>query len=249
MSSQHNHKHCKFFHSLKDRRRKGALHSPELCKYQETDECPFGDACRLAHNKVERLYHPEKYKAKFCTFFPQNLASCEYGGFCSFAHSQEEIKVSLIHKLPHDPDFYLYYFKTEWCPFTQEHNKAQCVYAHNWQDFRRKPHVFLYQDEMCLNWKSGTFISEYHEGCPHQQECQFCHGWKERDYHPLNYKTRPCAEKKLCPKGLECPFFHSVRERRDVGRINFFRPRVYHMPAPASVCNNINTQKELELFA
>ena len=39
-------------------------------------------------------------------------------------------------------EFYMFYFKTEWCPYNTEHNKAQCVYAHNWQDFRRKPHLF-----------------------------------------------------------------------------------------------------------
>ena len=174
----------------------------------------MGDVCPHAHNKVERLYHPEKYKAKFCTFFPHNLTQCEYGNFCSFAHSQGDVKVTLIHQYPHDEDFYLFYFKTEWCPFTQDHNKAQCEYAHNWQDFRRKPHLFKYAKDLCKNWRSGTFISEYYEGCMHKENCVFSHGWKERDYHPFNYKTKLCPDKKNCQRPFECPFFHSEKDRR-----------------------------------
>lgn len=79
---------------------------------------------------------------------------------------------------PKDMDFYLFHFKTSWCPFTKDHNKAQCVYAHNWQDFRRKPHIFNYDAYMCPNWKSGTFIMAYQEGCPLQWRCEHSHGWK-----------------------------------------------------------------------
>jgi len=93
----HNHKSCYFFHSLKDRRRDDTLYTPELCKFAETEKCPKRDKCKRAHNRVERLYHSEKYKTKFCHFYPSKITQCEYGDFCSFAHSVEDIKVRLIH--------------------------------------------------------------------------------------------------------------------------------------------------------
>ena len=46
------------------------------------------------------MYHPEKYKKRFCSYYPNNTANCEYGNkkqniylfligiFCSFAHSE-----------------------------------------------------------------------------------------------------------------------------------------------------------------
>jgi hypothetical protein len=99
----------------------------------------------------------------------------------------------MISGMERDANFYMYYFKTEWCPQNGEHNKAQCVYAHNWQDFRRKPHLFDYDSQMlCENWKSGTFIGCYEEGCPLQGFCGKCHGWKESQYHPRNYKVYMC---------------------------------------------------------
>lgn len=108
----------------------------------------------------------------------------------------------------------MFYFKTEWCPFNKEHNKAQCDYAHNWQDFRRKPHIFDYNAmELCENWQAGTFISKYDEGCILQAACLKCHGWKESEYHPLNYKTKPCEDKK-CNGNFECPFYHGNHDRR-----------------------------------
>ena len=31
------------------------------------------------------------------------------------------------------------------CPYNfTEHDKSYCVYAHNWQDYRRKPHIYNY---------------------------------------------------------------------------------------------------------
>jgi hypothetical protein len=115
---------------------------------------------------VERLYHIEKYKTRFCTKYPKSIEKCEYGDYCSFAHSIDEIKTRLIHTFEKDDDFYMFYFKTEWCPFNKEHNKASCDYAHNFQDFRRKPHIFDYDaQELCKSWQSGTFIGKYEEGC------------------------------------------------------------------------------------
>ena len=134
-------------------------YSPDFCKTKCCDV-----KCKLSHSKCERLYHIEKYKSKFCTKY---ASECDYREWCSFAHSDQDIKTPLIHKMPRDREFYMFYFKTEWCPFNHEHNKAQCVYAHNWQDFRRKPHLFDYSaSELCEKWQSGTFITHYKEGCP-----------------------------------------------------------------------------------
>jgi hypothetical protein len=46
-------------------------------------------------------------------------------------------------------------------------------------------------------------------------ECENCHGWKELEYHPLYYKTKPCNNGKKCNK-KDCPFYHSNAERRQI---------------------------------
>ena len=123
----HNHKSCYFYHSLKDQKREDSLYAPELCKYADTEKCPRKNKCKRAHNRVERLYHIDKYKTKFCYYYPNKIKRCEYGEFCSFAHSVEDIKVKLIHQLVpknQDFDFYIFNFKTEWCPHNHEHNRA-----------------------------------------------------------------------------------------------------------------------------
>jgi len=217
INTQHNHKHCPFFHNGKDRKRPGFFYSADLCEFAEKDSmiCPNGDACPKAHNRVEQLYRPEKYKTKFCTFYPNNLDKCEYGNFCSFAHSETDIAIDLIHNYEYDEDFYMFHFKTVWCPFNlTQHDKALCVYAHNWQDYRRKPHLHSYEPTPCPNWKSTDFILNYEDGCPFKEKCNKCHGWKEHEYHPLNYKVKPCPAGKSCQKGRDCPHYHNPRERR-----------------------------------
>lgn len=147
-TTAHNHKSCFYYHSFKDKRRDDDYYTAELCKFADTEKCPKKDICRRAHNRVERLYHKDKYKTKFCHYYPKKIQSCEYGDYCSFSHSVEDIKVRLIHHVVpqnQDYDFYIFNFKTEWCPFNHDHNKAQCFYAHNFQDFRRKPNLFKYE--------------------------------------------------------------------------------------------------------
>lgn len=195
IENKHNPKHCKYYHSLKDRRRGNHTYSTDLCRFAETDKCLKGDKWPLSHSNVERLYHPDKYKTKFCDTFGHDVTKCEYGNYCSFAHVLSEIKIDLIHKLPKDATFYMYYFKTEWWPFRKDHHKADWVYAHNWQDFRRKPNLFPYQRTKCENWRSARYITKYSEGCVHMENCVHSHGWKEEFYHPLAYKVHPCREK------------------------------------------------------
>ncbi|CAG9333018.1 unnamed protein product [Blepharisma stoltei] len=215
ITTPHNPKHCEFYHSNRDKRRLDH-YSPDLCGDGEKEVCG-NEACGKSHNRVEQLYHPEKYKTKFCTFFPYKTENCDYGNFCSFAHSEDDIKVELIHNYPRDHNFYLNHFKTVWCPFNAPHDKALCVYAHNWQDFRRKPNQVDYESLPCPNWKSSTFILSYEEGgCHNMMSCTRCHGWKEIEYHPRTYKTRSCTLGRNCPKMQDCPFYHSTKDRRIV---------------------------------
>jgi hypothetical protein len=70
-SSAHNHKSCFYYHSIKDKRRDDDFYTPELCKFADTEKCPKRDKCKRAHNRVERLYHKDKYKTKFCHCYPK----------------------------------------------------------------------------------------------------------------------------------------------------------------------------------
>ena len=89
---------------------------------------------------MEEFYHPDKYKAKFCASYLNPKTKCDYGDFCSFAHSNEDITIELIEKYVPDMDFYIFKFKTVWCPYKEDdHEREACVYAHNWQDYRRDP--------------------------------------------------------------------------------------------------------------
>mmetsp|Transcript_20327 Transcript_20327/g.17596 ORF Transcript_20327/g.17596 Transcript_20327/m.17596 type:complete len:238 (+) Transcript_20327:74-787(+) len=119
ISSQHNHKHCPYYHNNRDRKRPKVFYSAEMCEYAEKDpaNCPHGDECLKSHNRVEQLYRTEKYKTKFCTCYPHHLDKCEYGHFCSFAHSENDILIELIHNYEFDDDFYSFHYKTVWCPF------------------------------------------------------------------------------------------------------------------------------------
>jgi hypothetical protein len=120
-----------------------------MCPYASDgrlkQECEFKDDCIRCHNRVEDFYHPEKYKTKFCATYPDKLANCEYGHVCAFAHHESELTITVLEQMEHDVDFYLFHFKTVWCPFSdKDHQRDQCVYAHNWQDFRRPPFAFEY---------------------------------------------------------------------------------------------------------
>lgn len=220
---KHNEKHCVYFHSNKDRRRLMIKYSSDSCKYSSADKnCPDGDFCLFSHNKVEMFYHPDRFKTKFCSQYSidgnlrkKSLQNCAYGKYCSFAHSEEEIKIELIHKLKFDEDFFLNHFKTVVCPFTHDHDKATCVYSHNWQDYRRNPKKFTYKNVPCQIWDIKKTILNYRDGCPQESSCLHCHGWKEEDFHPLNYKTKKCKNfNKLCEKNIYCPFFHTLDEKR-----------------------------------
>ena len=218
VSYQHNHKHCIYYHNETDRRRPNCDYTTQLCHYiAKNMDCPYGDNCKKSHNRVEQLFRPDKYKTKFCTYYPNNLDKCDYGAFCCFAHSEDDCAVDLIHNYTYDDDFFIFHYKTQWCPYNLAyHDKALCVYAHNLQDFRRKPNLFNYQPNPCPNWNVKKFIYDYQEGCPDGSSCKFCHGWKELEFHPQIYKTKPCNTSNKCKKNIDCPNFHNFSERREV---------------------------------
>lgn len=45
-------------------------------------------------------------------------------------------------------------------------------------------------------------------------ECRKCHGWKELEYHPGEYKTKPCTAGSACSRQPDCPYYHTHKEHR-----------------------------------
>ena len=122
---QHNPKKCFYYHEAKkDRRRPLGTYTSEICPYIQNGaghyECPNGDNCTRSHNRVEEFYHPEKYKVKFCQTYPDRIENCDYGDMCAFAHSLDEVTVDLLDsdKFEKNSDFYMFHFKTVWCPYS-----------------------------------------------------------------------------------------------------------------------------------
>ncbi|EGR28398.1 zinc finger ccch type domain protein [Ichthyophthirius multifiliis] len=86
----------------------------------------------------------------------------------------------------------MYFYKTVWCPNTKDHDRCSCPYMHNVQDFRRDPKKIKLIQEQCSTWIKDN-INKYIDGqCETQLDCNYCHGWKEFNYHPLIYKTKQC---------------------------------------------------------
>ena len=120
-SLNHNLKRCPKYHDeSKDRRRKLGTYRSDMCvniQKSKKKQCPNGDTCTFSHNTVEKFYHPEMYKAKFCESYTNGSRVCEYGDYCAFAHTEFEISIDLIDKFERDADFYMFHFKTTWCPY------------------------------------------------------------------------------------------------------------------------------------
>lgn len=84
-----------------------------------------------------------------------------------------------------------------------------------------------YEPEACPKWNLKEFIVVYAEGCPNSDGCKFCHGWKELEFHPLIYKTRPCRLIKRCKDLKGCPNFHSLSEKREIPKSIAFKALKY----------------------
>ena len=127
--------------------------------------------------------------------------------------------------MEHDIDFYMFHFKTVWCPFSEkDHQRDQCVYAHNWQDFRRQPHTFEYNNTQCPSWETKKNTKTYKDGCKLEYRCGYCHGWKELEYHPMCYKTSECRipQGGKCRKS-HCPYYHHEYERRSPNLNGYYK--------------------------
>lgn len=216
IKTYHDHKQCPFFHSLKDKRRdlKKHYYEPDSCSSVSEAHCRDGINCKRSHNTVEQFYHPKKYKTKLCSHYPDGIKDCCYGTFCSFAHAESELKIPLLHKKIKDTNFFIYEYKTVYCPFNNQHDKSSCEYAHNVQDYRRDPRKFSYKPDICKKWNVSSEISSYAQGgCPLNVDCKKCHGWKELEYHPASYKTKQCINNESCSRS-DCGYFHSQADRR-----------------------------------
>lgn len=213
-----NSKKCLYFHSNSDRRRSmiNFKYVSELCPYMnDQGQCPYNENCKFSHNHFESLYHNTKYKRRFCIYYPDRIEECKYEEFCSYAHNEEEIKIDLLHNYNFDSDFFLFKYKTQFCPFSHiPHNRSNCIYAHNWQDLRRNPYDHPIEPHQCTKWRQKQFLRFYSEGCPEGSKCYFCHGWKEYEYHPLTYKVVECTSGESCQKEIDCPYYHKEEEKR-----------------------------------
>merc|ERR1719359_1734695 len=181
--------------------------------------CAKGDACEKCHNRIELLYHPQAFKHRFCSSWP-HVENCSRGDVCAFAHSRDEVAAPLF--TPEEEsgglseDFFMYKFKTLWCPLGVQHDWHRCLYAHTYQDCRRTP-LMGYGSEPCPYWDRNHALTEYSRRCPHGSLCPYAHGSKEQLYHPSYYKTMPCSDfrqSRKCPRGHLCAFYHEKEEQR-----------------------------------
>ena len=91
---------CIYWHTKADRRRNpfaaikyGCMEcSPDQ---QEAVPCPDGDTCLRAHNKHEKMFHPDIFKMTMCQRGENNGAKCSRGVFCAFAHSYDDSRKTL----------------------------------------------------------------------------------------------------------------------------------------------------------
>jgi len=204
----HDKNKCPFFHSFNDKRRNTYSYTNQICELNST--CPLKDDCSKSHNKYEFLYHPNNYKMMFCKSFCEK-EKCDLDLFCPYAHNENEIQGELLHDMKHDSDFYMFYYKTVFCPFIwKNHDANQCVYAHSVQELRRKPHLFEYSTKEC-----SYFLNDQENICPLGRKCGESHGKMEVEFHPLGYKTMACR-KKNCNGAENCPYAHDQGEMRFV---------------------------------
>jgi len=162
-----------------------------------------------------------RHKQRFCASFP-DVSQCRRGAACAFAHSREEARTPLLSLEQEQQapaalteEFFMYHFKTLWCPIGVQHDWQTCVYAHNYQDARRQVSIG-YGPRPCPYWAKKDPSAEYSQRCPLGLRCPFSHGAKEQLYHPQYFRTVICRDlrAKACPRQRLCAFFHRRSERR-----------------------------------
>jgi len=160
-------------------------------------------------------------KHRFCASYPA-IASCRRGAACAFAHTREEARTPLLalEEENHEPScmtefFFTQKFKTLWCPIGAQHDWHSCVYAHTYQDARRKPSIG-YGPQPCPYWSKKDTRAAYSQRCPLGIRCAYSHGAKEQLYHPNYFRTVICRDLQVkgCPRRKLCAFFHKRGERR-----------------------------------
>ena len=141
------------------------------------------------------------------------------------AHSDLELKITPLHLIPIDKNFLFFLLKSEFCPFSKiNHDRFKCVYAHNWQDFKR-PFNDKIKPVICKNWDKNKEILEYTQGCENGSDCVNCHGWKELEYHVANFKKIPCKALINCDRKDICSFTHGENDIEVVKQNDeFFTP-------------------------
>jgi len=162
-----------------------------------------------------------RHKQRFCASYP-DVSQCRRGSACAFAHSREEARTPLLsveqeQTVPSalTEEFFMYKFKTLWCPIGVQHDWQTCVYAHNYQDARRQVSIG-YGPRPCPYWAKKDPGADYTQRCPLALRCPFSHGAKEQLYHPQYFRTVICRDLrvKACPRQKLCAFFHRRAERR-----------------------------------
>jgi len=178
-------------------------------------------------------YHPRHYKKRFCAWYPDST-NCRRGEGCAFAHSREEVRAPLLSgaEEAQEPaamteEFFMYKFKTYWCPIGIQHNWQTCVYAHNYQDARRDVTIG-YGSTACPHWNRHETGAEYWQRCPLGVHCPYAHGAKETLYHPEVFRTVVCrdrCDKSQCPRQRFCAFFHGKHQvRKPTGGVDYRQP-------------------------
>lgn len=200
-----NQNQCFYYHSNQDKRRPPSevQYSSALCEFGV--HCTKRKTCPFSHNSFEQDYLPSRYRRKYCTHMLKS-EKCPFGEFCAHAHSDSELKVELIHTMERDDDFFLFKYKTEFCPILLDHNIDKCIYGHSWDDYRRDIMKFPYGINFCPKIQANG-------ECEKGMRCNDAHSTNEIEFHPLNYKRNACEFKEECKK-IYCGNLHPTDSKR-----------------------------------
>lgn len=119
---------------------------------------------------------------------------------------------------------YMYEFRTNFCKKKRCRSKSKCFDAHSKNMKRRVPKLnadglFNYIPEDCPQWKN----SKKEKQCSWGDKCLRSHGFLEKIFHPLLYKTKICKSSHkngICTEfGDYCAFARSTSEIRDLVEI------------------------------
>jgi len=118
-------------------------------------------------------------------------------------------------------DDYMYKFRTKRCTKKRCRNPSKCFGAHSEVMMRRVPSLgkdglYNYIPEPCPQWQEL-------KNCSLGKSCQRSHGWLERIFHPLLYRTKMCKsglKNGVCREyGVYCAKAHKPTEIRNLLKI------------------------------